>query len=65
MGGFCLGSTVVLIFEAPRDFQFQIAEGQKVRVGQELGDVAFNIAARRASEAVNEERFAHETKKTK
>jgi len=65
MGGFCLGSTIVLIFEAPRDFRFQITEGQKVRVGQELGDVALNIAARRASAVVDEEQYAHETKKTK
>ncbi|THH27957.1 hypothetical protein EUX98_g6225 [Antrodiella citrinella] len=65
MGGFCLGSTIVLIFEAPRDFQFQITEGQKVRVGQELGDVALNVAARRVSAAVDEEQHPHETKKTK
>ncbi|TCD71387.1 phosphatidylserine decarboxylase 1 [Steccherinum ochraceum] len=65
MGGFCLGSTIVLIFEAPQDFQFSITEGQKVQVGQELGDVALNIAARRASAAVGEDQYAHETKKTK
>ncbi|EKM48385.1 uncharacterized protein PHACADRAFT_109032 [Phanerochaete carnosa HHB-10118-sp] len=38
MGGFCLGSTVVLVFEAPQDFQFLVKDGQKVRVGQPLGD---------------------------
>ncbi|KAF8907729.1 phosphatidylserine decarboxylase 1 [Gymnopilus junonius] len=39
MGGFCLGSTVVLVFEAPKDFAFTVQEGEKVRVGQRLGDV--------------------------
>ncbi|KAG8986135.1 phosphatidylserine decarboxylase 1 [Tulasnella sp. 427] len=39
MGGFCLGSTIVLVYEAPPNFQFNIAPGQKVRVGQALGDV--------------------------
>jgi phosphatidylserine decarboxylase len=39
MGGFCLGSTIVLVFEAPSTFEFGVHPGQKVRVGQKLGDV--------------------------
>ncbi len=39
MGCFCLGSTVVLVVEAPSHFEFDIHPGQKVKVGQKLGDV--------------------------
>jgi phosphatidylserine decarboxylase len=40
MGGFQLGSTVVLVFEAPLDgFEFNVQQGQKVRVGQAIGSV--------------------------
>ncbi|KIP08573.1 hypothetical protein PHLGIDRAFT_29529 [Phlebiopsis gigantea 11061_1 CR5-6] len=45
MGGFCLGSTVVLVFEAPTDFQFTVRDGQKIKVGEPLGDVAAALPA--------------------
>lgn len=39
MGGFKLGSTVVMVFEAPRGFAFTVKPGEKVKVGQAMGDV--------------------------
>lgn len=37
MGGFMLGSTIVLVFEAPLNFRFDLEAGQKVRVGEPIG----------------------------
>ncbi|KDQ51319.1 hypothetical protein JAAARDRAFT_62535 [Jaapia argillacea MUCL 33604] len=45
MGGFCLGSTVVLVFEAPLSFEFKVGAGQKVKVGEVLGDVKEDVKA--------------------
>ncbi len=39
MGGFLLGSTIVLVFEAPETFEFEVEPGQKVRVGEKLGEL--------------------------
>lgn len=38
MGGFKLGSTVILVFEAPSDFQLLVKPGDTVRMGQAFGE---------------------------
>ncbi|XP_053267851.1 phosphatidylserine decarboxylase proenzyme, mitochondrial isoform X1 [Pleuronectes platessa] len=37
IGEFNLGSTIVLLFEAPKDFKFNLQPGQRIRVGEGLG----------------------------
>ena len=37
IGHFNLGSTIVLLFEAPHDFKLNLAPGQKVKYGQGIG----------------------------
>lgn len=39
VGEFNLGSTIVLLFEAPKDFSFNLQPGQQIRVGEGLGSL--------------------------
>ncbi|KAM4527198.1 phosphatidylserine decarboxylase proenzyme, mitochondrial isoform 2-T2 [Odontesthes bonariensis] len=39
VGEFNLGSTIVLLFEAPKDFTFNLQPGQRIRVGEGLGSL--------------------------
>jgi len=39
MGDFRLGSTIVLLFEAPPNFQFNVSDGQNVKYGEALASI--------------------------
>jgi len=38
LGGFQMGSTVVLVFEAPKSFKFNIKPHQKINVGEAISN---------------------------
>lgn len=41
-GEFNLGSTIVLIFEAPKNFDFNVEQNDKVLFGSQLGSASFS-----------------------
>ena len=52
-GEFNLGSTIVLIFEAPEDFQFSLGgEGSKVKVGEAITIIEQGVAESKPSDGI-------------
>lgn len=45
LGGFKFGSTVVLVFEAPDGFEFDLVQGQRVQLGNALGRIRHRASA--------------------
>lgn len=39
LGQFNMGSTIVMIFEAPKNFQFNLKTGQCIQLGEPIGDL--------------------------
>lgn len=40
LGQFNMGSTIVLIFEAPKNFKFNLKTGQNIKLGEPIGNLS-------------------------
>lgn len=40
LGQFNMGSTIVMIFEAPKNFKFNLKTGQTIQLGEPIGNLA-------------------------